>query len=294
MNQNSAVPIFKSLVYLSGKRTMFVGPLKNLLEQSNSLTTLIISIDKELGLIDNNSGQNYISKSFLIPAGAHVTVDTNDSIIALCFLDTLGTDLAKLIPSMDQCVHIEDNSNCYSGIPNELAVIEQASEIFKQRPSAEDVFERLDDWIESSSAGNPCLPDARISMAIALIAEDYARNVAIDEIASAVELSVPRLIQLFKQVTGIPIRRFRLCHRIFVTLLNLSAGMSLTDAVVEAGFSDYSHFSRVFKELGGIKPSELLSSRNLVDLRRLSKPTSSKFTSSKIVPVHRDNACGIS
>jgi AraC-like DNA-binding protein len=288
LNQNSAVPIFKSLVYLSGKRTMYVGPLKNLLEQSNSLTTLILSIDKELRLIDNNSGQNYISKSFLIPAGSHVTVDTNESIIALCFLDTLGTDLAKLIPSMDQCVHIEDNSTCYSGIPNELAVIEQVREIFKQRPSAEDVFERLDGWIESSNAGNLCLPDARISMAIGLIAADYARNVSIDEIASAVELSVPRLIQLFKQVTGIPIRRFRLCHRIFVTLLNLSAGMSLTDAVVEAGFSDYSHFSRIFKELGGIKPSELLSSRNLVDLRRLSKPVSSR-----IVPIHRNNACAV-
>jgi AraC-like DNA-binding protein len=286
LNQNSAVPMFKSLVYLSSKRTMYVGPLKRLLEQSNSLTTLIISIDKELVLIDNSSGQNYVSKSFLIPAGSHVTVDTNDSIIALCFLNTLGTDLAKLIPSMKQCVHIDDSSPCYSGIPNELAVIEQAGEIFKRRPSAENVFERLDDWIESSSSGNPCLPDARISMALTLITRDYARNVSIDEIASAVGLSAPRLIQLFKQVTGIPIRRFRLCHRIFVTLLNLDAGMSLTDAVVEAGFSDYSHFSRIFKELGSVKPSELLSSRNLVDLRVLSAPRSTKN-----IEVHSHTAC---
>ena len=281
MNKNSAVPIFKPLVYLSDKRTMYVGPLKRLLEQSNSLTTLIISIDKELGLIDNHSGQNYVSKSFLIPAGSHVTVDTNDSIIAFCFLDTLGTDLAKLIPNMDNCVHIDDSSTCYSGIPNELAVIEQAGEIFKRRPLAEDVFARLDNWIESSSTGNPCMPDARISTAIALITKNYARNVSIDEIANAVELSVPRLIQLFKQVTGIPIRRFRLCHRIFVTILNLGTGMSLTDAVVEAGFSDYSHFSRIFKELGGVKPSELLSSRNLVDFRILSKPSSTKIVSAQ-------------
>lgn len=279
MNQNNAVPIFKSLAYLSGKRTMYVGPLKRLLEQSNSLTTLIISIDKELGLVDNNSGQNYVSKSFLIPAGSHVTVDTHDSIIALCFLDTLGTDLAKLIPSMNACVHINDNSTFYSGIPNEQAVIEQAGEIFKRRPPAEEVFGRLNDWIENASSEPRCIPDARISMAIALITRDYARNVSIDEIAKAVELSPPRLIQLFKQVTGIPIRRFRLCHRIFVTLLNLGNGMSLTDAVVEAGFSDYSHFSRIFKELGSVKPSELLSSRNLVDLRILSKPASVNIAS---------------
>ncbi len=281
MNKNSAVPIFKPLVYLSNKRTMYVGPLKRFLEQSNSLTTLIISIDKELGLRDNHSGHNYVSKSFLIPAGSHVTVDTNDSIIAFCFLDTLGTDLAKLTPSMDNSVHIDDSSTCYSGIPNELAVIEQAREIFKRRPSAEDVFERLDNWIESSNAENPCIPDARISTTIVLITKNYARNLSIDEIANAVELSAPRLIQLFKQVTGIPIRRFRLCHRIFVTLLNLDTGMSLTEAVVEAGFSDYSHFSRIFKELGGVKPSELLSSRNLVDLRILSKSTSNKIISAQ-------------
>ena len=286
MNQGNTVPMFKSLVYLSNKRTMYVGPLKRLLEQSNSLTTLIISIDKELGLIDNSTGQNYVSKSFLIPAGSHVTVDTNDSIIAFCFLDTLGTDLAKLIPSMASCVHIDDSSACYSGIPNEAAVIEQAAEIFKHRPSAEYVFERLDNWIEDSSSENSCLPDARIAKAIELITRDYATNVSIDEIASAVGLSAPRLIQLFKQVTGIPIRRFRLCHRIFVTLLNLGNGMSLTDAVVEAGFSDYSHFSRIFKELGSVKPSELLSSRNLVDLRILSSPISTKN-----IELHSHTAC---
>ncbi|MGK0250429.1 MAG: AraC-like DNA-binding protein [Oleispira sp.] len=283
MNLNSAVPIFKPLVYLSGKRSMYVGPLKRLLVQSNSLTTLIISIDKELGLMDNNSGLNYVSKSFLIPAGSHVTVDTNDSIIVFCFLNTLGTDLAKLIPSMRQSVHLDDGSTCYSGIPNELAVIEQAGDIFKRRPSAEAVFERLDNWIENSSTVNTCMPDARISMAISLITRDYARNVSIDEIAKAVRLSAPRLIQLFKQVTGIPIRRFRLCHRIFVTLLNLGSGMSLTNAVVEAGFSDYAHFSRIFKELGSVKPSELLSSRNLVDLRVLSKPITTKLAQ---VPSH--------
>lgn len=256
---------------------MYIGPLKKLLEQSNSLTTLIISINKELELIDNHSGQNYVSKSFLIPAGSHVTIDTNDSIIAFCFLDTLGTDLEKLIPNMEKCVQIDDRSTCYSGIysgiPNELAVIKQASDIFKLRPSAEEVFERLDDWIESSSSGTCNIPDARIAMAITLITKDYSKNVSIDEIASAVDLSAPRLIQLFKQVTGIPIRRFRLCHRIFVTLLNLGTGMSLTDAVVEAGFSDYAHFSRIFKELSSVKPSEVLSSRNLVELRVLLEPS---------------------
>jgi AraC-like DNA-binding protein len=286
LNQNNTVPIFKSLAYLSAKRTMYVGPLKRLLEQSNGLTTLILSIDKELGLIDNSTGQHYVSKSFLIPAGSHVTVDTHDSIIALCFLDTLGTDLAKLIPNMKNSIRIEHNSYCYSGIPNELAVIEQAGEIFKRRLSAQNVFEQLDDWIESSGAGASLESDTRIEKAISLITSNYATNLSITDIANAVELSTPRLIQLFKQVTGIPIRRFRLCHRVFVTVLNLGTGMSLIDAVVEAGFSDYSHFSRVFKELGSVKPSELFSSRNLIDIRILTEPIVSKKADSQKLSIN--------
>jgi AraC-like DNA-binding protein len=275
LTENDPVSIFKPLVYLSDKRTMYVGPLTRYLEHSNSLTTLVVSIDKTLGLTDNLSGQEYMSNSFLVPAGSHVTLDTHDSIIALCFLDTIGTDLAKLIPSMASCIQIDKRSTCYRGIPNEAEVIEQAQDIFKRRASAEDVFARLDNWIDSSNPVPAVVPDERISTAISLIKQNYFRNVSIDEIAGAVGLSAPRLIQLFKQVTGIPIRRFRLCHRIFVTLLNLGSGMSLTKAVIEAGFSDYAHFSRIFKELSGVKPSDILSSRNVVDLRILSEPASS-------------------
>jgi len=282
LTQGNIIQIFaKPIVYLSDKRTMYVGQLKRFIEQSNGLTTLVVSIDKELGLTDNHSGEHYVSKSFLIPAGSHVTVDTHDSIIALCFLDTLGTDLAKLIPSMANSIYIDDSSTCYSGIPNEVAVIEQAYDIFRRRSSAEDVFERLDNWIELSSCGLSGQPDERISMAIALIKRDYARNVSIDEIAKAVGLSAPRLIQLFKLVTGIPIRRFRLCHRIFITLLNLDSGMSLTEAVMDAGFSDYAHFSRTFKELSGVKPSELLSSRNVIELSVLHEPGSTNIISTR-------------
>jgi len=277
LNQRNEIPIIKPLAYLSAKRTVYVGPLKRLLEQSNGLTTLIISIDKELGLIDSYTGKNYSSKSFLIPAGSQVTIDTYDSIVALFFLDALGTDLSKLIPSMGQSIHIGKNNLCYSGIPNELAVIGQAHDIFQHRPAAENVFGQLDNWIENSGAKLANEPDARIEMAISLITTDYDTNVSTTDIAKTVELSEPRLIQLFKQVTGIPIRRFRLCHRIFVTILNLEAGMSLIDAVVEAGFSDYSHFSRVFKELGGINPSELFSPRNLIDIRILTEPLTSEL-----------------
>ena len=89
---------------------------------------------------------------------------------------------------------------------------------------------------------------------------------SVAEIAAKVSLSIPRLIQLFKQVTGTPIRRFRLWQRIFVTAEKLSTGLSLTDAAMEAGFSDYAHFSRTYRELSGGNPSD---ARNNTEIRVL-------------------------
>ena len=68
-------------------------------------------------------------------------------------------------------------------------------------------------------------------------------------------LSVPRLSQLFKQVIGMPIRRFRLWYRIFATAAKLSQGYSLTEAAVACGFADYPQLCRVFKELTGSRPT---------------------------------------
>ena len=280
MTQSDAVSTLKAMIYLSDRRTMYIGQLKRMIDQSNGLTVLIISLGEELALIDSNGVQQGVSKSFLIPAGAHVSLDTRDSIIVWCFLDTIGQDLATLIPNMASSMSIDDHSDCYCGIANEAQLIKQALSIFTARASAQEAFSLLDRWLAfdaedivgfetTGTVGTPFVPDKRVEMAISLIKKNYSENLSIDEIAGAVELSVPRLIQLFKQTTGIPIRRFRLCHRIYVTLINLSKGMVLTEAVLDAGFSDYAHFSRIFKELSSVKPSKILSSKNIVDFRVL-------------------------
>ena len=50
-----------------------------------------------------------------------------------------------------------------------------------------------------------------------LIRADPADNLSNEALAEQVGLSGDRLQRLFKQTTGIPIRRYRLWHRLFVT-----------------------------------------------------------------------------
>ena len=72
-------------------------------------------------------------------------------------------------------------------------------------------------------------------------------------------MPVPRLTQLFRQKIGIPIRRYRQWHRLFVTCVGVTRGMNLTDAAVNAGFTDSAHFSHTFRSIVGMSPSAALA-----------------------------------
>src|SRR5690606_6243280 len=101
--------------------------------------------------------------------------------------------------------------------------------------------------------------DPRVVQVVQLIKSSVADNLSVGELANEVRLSVPRLVQLFKRQVGVPIRRYRQWHRIYVTAVAVASGRSLTDAAITAGFTDSSHFSNTFRTLLGMKPSNILS-----------------------------------
>jgi AraC-like DNA-binding protein len=78
-------------------------------------------------------------------------------------------------------------------------------------------------------------------------------------LADNVSLSPTRLVHLFKEQTGVPIRRFRQWNRMKSVVEFVAAGQTLTAAALNAGFSDSAHLSRAFRNMFGIKPSFLFS-----------------------------------
>jgi AraC-like DNA-binding protein len=85
-------------------------------------------------------------------------------------------------------------------------------------------------------------------------------------LAAQVGLSEPRLLQLFKETLGVPIRRYRQWHRLFVTAVGVTHGLSLTAAALEAGFTDSAHFSHTFRSILGTTPSAMFSPRGNIRL----------------------------
>lgn len=84
---------------------------------------------------------------------------------------------------------------------------------------------------------------------------DPERKGDVAALAQLAGLSASRLIHLFSQEVGAPLRRYRAWHRIKAAVVALAQGMDLTGAAHAAGFYDSAHFSRSFKGMFGMPPS---------------------------------------
>jgi AraC-like DNA-binding protein len=256
----------KSLLYSSNKRSLYLGQVTPLYTRVNVSPTLVLSIEQDVKLIDPLKNKTYSGKSFLIPAGEKLVLDTNYSHISMCSLDEFGNDFSKLIPKMDSRHTLSTGNNVYSGISYEAELIKSVENIWLTRASAEDALQDFDSWVNFFAKGckSDYKPDKRVIDAVTFIQDNCCENTSVEHIASNVHISASRLTQLFKKVIGSPIRRFRLWQRIKFSVLQIHAGVPMTDAAISAGFSDYPQFSRVFKELWGANP---VAAKNNTEIR---------------------------
>ena len=77
----------------------------------------------------------------------------------------------------------------------------------------------------------------------------------------AVHISPSRLIHLFREQVGVPIRRFTLWSRLRQVVRLAIDGATLTEAAHAAGFSDAAHMSNTFRQMFGFAPSALFTAR---------------------------------
>ncbi len=245
----------KAIIYTSPTRSLYIGRLESVLKRFNVASTLLISLEKDLTFVDQDGVDLIKSRSFLIPAGIEVTIKTHHSMVAMCYLDELGQDLFYLIPKMGLKIDVDDTHNIYADIMDEDKMVNCGRLIFDQRPSAETLFSHFNGWNNGVGAQFTQQVDDRIFKAMEYLKAHCDENIPVDEIAKMVNLSVPRLSQLFKHVTGTPIRRYRLWQRVLYAAKKVAKGSSLTDAAIEAGFYDYAQFSKVYRQFMGGCPS---------------------------------------
>lgn len=102
--------------------------------------------------------------------------------------------------------------------------------------------------------------DPRIARVLARLKDSQPEILTSAELAQEVGLSEGRLIHLFAEQLGVPLRRYVLSLRLRRMLFFLSVGQTLTDAAQESGFSDSAHLTRVYREMYGLPPSKMFRS----------------------------------
>ncbi|MEM7343667.1 MAG: AraC family transcriptional regulator [Chloroflexota bacterium] len=92
------------------------------------------------------------------------------------------------------------------------------------------------------------------------LAQHYADNITVDQLARLVNLSPFYLTRIFRQATGLPPHTFLTQLRINQAKRLLATEQSIVDVAVQTGFVDQSHLTRHFKRFVGTTPGQYLSS----------------------------------
>jgi AraC family transcriptional regulator len=107
----------------------------------------------------------------------------------------------------------------------------------------------------ASTAGQP----RAVAEALQFIHRNYARDVALSDIAAAVHLSPFHLARLFKQTLGVSPYQHVIQVRVNNARSLLAAGSgrgTLAEIASAVGFSDQSHLTRHFKRITGVTPRQ--------------------------------------
>lgn len=101
--------------------------------------------------------------------------------------------------------------------------------------------------------------DIRIGKVLRSIQDNIDKQPNLNELTEIAELSKSRLQHLFADQIGQSISKYSLSFRMRIVFEALSRGVPVQQAALEAGFTDYPHFSKNFKKQFGVPPKGVFS-----------------------------------
>ena len=112
----------------------------------------------------------------------------------------------------------------------------------------------------------PSEKDRRIEDVLDFIAQNINTTITTKTLTDVAHLSESRLLHLFKEHMGLPIRNYILWYRLKIVMNHIMEGQSLTTAAHNAGFSDQAHMTRTFSNMIGVSPSTFSKNSKFVQV----------------------------
>ena len=242
----------RATVYLHHMRAAFLGHGLDLDPHRLAVATVVVGLDDDFDVTTIEATGHVVTSQriALIPPDTRHHLRTSGRMFFF-YLDPLSVDCSRLDAGM--MAHFNARADSIAAALCASANAETSAAEFIQAVS--DLFE----------LPKPPLADARLARTLGAIDADPVQFASIEQAAGFACMSVSRFQHVFKDATGTTFRRYRLWKRMAVVARCLSDGNDLTHAALEAGFSSSSHLSTSFREMFGIRPSDLVSLS--IDLR---------------------------
>jgi AraC-like DNA-binding protein len=237
-----------------GARVLYLGPAFGLTPHRNATGVLAVTLDGAIGVADHpraRSPSYRTTRSVLIMPNSlhHLRVDAGR--MAFLYVDPFGRDIEALRSRMK-----EVGSRAAFDMIDERAVVTLFGDIAERRLESDEARQAVRDRL---GIGSSAQSDARIAAAIRRMREEPGGSHTLAELGRQAGLSSSRFLHLFKEATGVPLRRYRIWSRIGAAARAVAQGQSLTEAAHGAGFSSSAHFSTAFRDMFGMMPSELFA-----------------------------------
>jgi AraC-like DNA-binding protein len=248
----------RSLLVSWGARALYVGPAFGLSAHRNAVAVLAIGLHGPLGVARDARKTHlgfFTCRTALIEPNQQHLIQTTDEDVALLYVDALSNDLTAL---RSRCLRRGPAASF--DIDTEDALIALLAGMERSAEGWRTTSDRVAEVLSLHRAR----PDARIEAAVRSLLAAPGQEMDAAGLAFQIGLSSSRFQHLFKEVTGVSFRRFRVWARIRAALAGAMRGATLTQAAYEAGFSSSAHLSCAFKEMFGMAPTRLLAGAPLL------------------------------
>lgn len=252
----------KSLIYLTPERGLFIGHMPLEFGFRQPKPSLIVGLEGDIKI--HCSGQELVTRSLAVPAGKRLKIQLSNSLVANIMLSRLDLDFQLLSDFMK----LFRDGIYYRFLQEEVFRI-SLLEVYEKEYELNETFDLLVSKImHLNFERKEAYIDKRIERVIDSIRQDPHENVPIERLAELATLSVPRLVQLFKQQVGVPIRKYRQWRRLYETANGLATSQTVSQAAMDAGFNDAPHFCNTFKEMFGVSPSTIFTPETRVVIKK--------------------------
>lgn len=231
---------------------MYMGRAVDTVVHEHHAIQIAISLEDEIEIISSNT--TIKQKAVIIASDEPHECRTQDNTFLLFNIDPeckIGAGLKKAFLSETRIATLPE------------ATVEGLLENIKSGEAT--IFDNTLKFLKelSNTPGGEVMDD-RIVKVLEFLRQPGDGPITIKRLSATVYLSPSRLIHLFTSQVGIPIRKYILWSRLLTAVQHLHDARDMTDAALEAGFSDAPHFNRTFKRMFGLAPSLIMKNSQII------------------------------